>query len=402
MSVPLATMHAALGPYLDQGRLGVAVSGGSDSVAGLVLACEALGPNRLCAATVDHGLRAQAGQEAAQVAALCDKLGVPHEILTWRERPEGNLQDAAREARYALLADWARRNDLSGVIIAHTLDDQAETVLMRLARGSGVDGLGAMQAEREDGDVTWLRPLLTVNREALRAELHARGIGWIDDPSNDDTRFLRVRARQALAALAPLGIDAEGLAATATQMQHARHALEAQTAQAMAAHVTVSPSGYVQIAPALFTLPQEIRDRVVAALLMRLSSARYRPRLADMHRLIARGEGTLMGCVLAQHSGQHVLYREAQAVAQIVTPSEALWDGRWSAQGAHQSSTQIRAAGQSGLAQLSEQARNGLHPHWRETKLPENALKAMPAIWENERIIAAPLHKWPNGWQINL
>jgi tRNA(Ile)-lysidine synthase len=193
--------------------LGVAVSGGGDSTALLVIAARwahARG-HAISAATVDHGLRAGSAAEAAGVAALCARLGIPHETLRAGNLRDagGNLAAAARDARFALLGGWARAQGLSAVLLGHTMDDQAETVLMRLARGSGAEGLSAMQAVLERAGVVWLRPLLGARRAALREVLRAEGISWVEDPSNEDAQYDRVKARQALAALAPQGIDVE-------------------------------------------------------------------------------------------------------------------------------------------------------------------------------------------------
>jgi tRNA(Ile)-lysidine synthase len=204
----------------------------------LALAAERAPPGvALHAVTVDHGLRAEAQGEAALVARVAARLKVSHDILTLtpgraaRQPAGGGAAGALRGA-----GGLGAGRGIGAVALAHTLDDQAETVLLRLARGSGVDGLSAMQVSRGAEGVRWLRPFLDVPREALREALRSRGIEWAEDASNDEPRFYRVRARAALAALAPLGIDAAGLAATARRMQRARAALEAETARALAEH----------------------------------------------------------------------------------------------------------------------------------------------------------------------
>ncbi|KPQ07674.1 MAG: tRNA(Ile)-lysidine synthase TilS [Rhodobacteraceae bacterium HLUCCA12] len=385
-------------------RLGVAVSGGGDSTALLVAATD-LPEVTVAAVTVDHGLRPEARAEAEQVARLCARLGVPHRILHWAgDTAAGNLQQAARRARHALIGAWARQAGLEAVLLGHTLDDQAETVLMRLARGSGVDGLAGMAEVQRHAGIVWLRPFLGLRREALRDYLRGRDLAWCDDPSNADTRFQRVRARKALAALAPLGIEASGLAATAARMARARAALEAQTEAALAAHAE-DDRGTVRIARAALTLQPEIRDRFFARLLERMSGAGHPPRLAALQRWIARAEagagGPFMGCVLRPQGDVLRLFREYRAVSGHRVRADALWDGRWSAQGPGDGrGLELRALGAAGLRQLSAQARDGLHPHWRETGLPEAALRAMPGVWEGARLIAAPLALWGNGWHI--
>ncbi|MCC5971565.1 MAG: tRNA lysidine(34) synthetase TilS [Pararhodobacter sp.] len=384
-------------------RMGVAVSGGGDSVALLLLAAELPGVS-VEAATVDHGLRAESPAEAAHVARLCARLGVAHQVLRWvRGEGRGNLQQAARRARHDLLGAWARERGLQAVLLGHTLDDQAETVVMRLARGSGVDGLSGMSEAHERGGVLWLRPLLGTRRAALRDMLRARGVSWCEDPSNADERFQRVRARKALAMLAPLGIDAAGLAATAARMTRARVALEAQT-EASLADLVREDRGTVIVARGAMSLPPEIRDRVFARLLRELSGGEYPPRLDGLQRWIAGSGakgGPFMGCVLRPEATDLRLFREYRAVALTRAPVAGLWDGRWRASGVTEAGTmEIRALGPAGLRQLSQQARAGLHPHWRETGLPEAALKAMPGLWNGARLIAAPLALWPNGWQL--
>ncbi len=186
-------------PLAPAGPLAVAVSGGADSMALLCLAAR-WGKRPLTALTVDHGLRAESAEEARRVKGWAEAQGVPHVTLAWRgEKPKANLQAAARAARYGLLAQWCRDARVEGLLLAHTLDDQAETVLLRLARGSGVNGLAAMAPATRLRGVTLLRPLLGISRARIVATLEALRQPWIEDPSNEDTRFARVRLRKARA-----------------------------------------------------------------------------------------------------------------------------------------------------------------------------------------------------------
>jgi tRNA(Ile)-lysidine synthase len=188
-------------------RVGVALSGGGDSTALLALAAgwAAAAGVALAAATVDHGLRPGARAEAAAAGEMARGLGVAHDILAWQGwTGRGNLQDAARRARRALLADWARARGIDAVLLGHTADDQAETVLMRLARGSGVDGLSGMAALRRADGITWARPLLGTRRALVAGLAAGRGHGLAEDPSNADPRFFRVRARGRRLAVWPI------------------------------------------------------------------------------------------------------------------------------------------------------------------------------------------------------
>ena len=197
--------------------VGVALSGGGDSVALLHL-CRVAGLT-VEAVTVDHALRAESAAEAAVVAGDCAALGVRHEVRLWRHGAVGgNLMDAARRARVGLIRDWAVKRGIGVVALGHTRDDQAETLVMGLARAAGIDGLAGMRPAWVEGGVRFVRPLLEAGRAELRAWLEARGIAWIDDPTNENDRFARVRARKALAVMEPLGISAEGLAVVARNL----------------------------------------------------------------------------------------------------------------------------------------------------------------------------------------
>jgi len=200
----------------------VAVSGGPDSVALLGLLGDwARAPGRplLHAATVDHGLRPEASAEAAAVAALCAQLGVAHAILRWEgEKPTRGIQAAARHARYTLLAGEAKRLGGAVLVTAHTLDDQAETMLMRLAHGSGPSGLVGMRARTVKDGVVLARPLLGIPKSRLIATARARGLPFVSDPSNADPRFERVRWREIMPILAEEGVTAERFGRLAERM----------------------------------------------------------------------------------------------------------------------------------------------------------------------------------------
>lgn len=210
----------------------LAVSGGPDSTALLFLAARwrkarKHGP-KLLAVTVDHGLRKEAAAEARQVARLAKKLGVPHRTLHWTGvKPKSGLQEKARAMRYRLLAEAAAKAGASHVLTAHTIDDQAETVLMRLLRGSGPAGLAGMARETRRGELTLTRALLDIPKVRLVATLRHAKIPFVDDPSNRDPRFTRARMRGLLPALAEEGLGAKRLALLARRLRRAEAALEA-------------------------------------------------------------------------------------------------------------------------------------------------------------------------------
>lgn len=224
-------------------RLLIAVSGGPDSMALLTLLYRwrvkfKNGP-KLFSATVDHRLRPASRQEAASVTEYASKLKIPHGILVWQgKKPETGLQNAAREARYKLLVALAEKVDADAIVTAHTLDDQAETFLMRMARGSGLSGLAAIRTKSARDGVALLRPLLGVPKSRLIATLEESGIDYAEDSSNLDPRFMRPRLRRLASDLAAEGLGPERLAGIAGRIARADAALEAvadelQTAMAV-------------------------------------------------------------------------------------------------------------------------------------------------------------------------
>lgn len=378
--------------------LGVAVSGGSDSLALLHLLNDwrATGGPLLRVATVDHRLRAEAAAEAAGVARLCAGLGVAHDTLHWTDQEAGgNLADRARRARYRLLADWARVHGIADVAIGHTRDDLAETFLMRLARGSGLDGLSAMRARWQADDVTFHRPMLSLGREHLREHLRARGVAWIDDPTNADPDYERTRARGVLAMLTGLDLSADTLAGTAERLAEARAALAHHARQAAETLVTVAAGDLLLTREGFAALPDETARRLLLAGLRWLTGAAYPPRgtaMTDLLRAARAGQAmTLQGCVLSADSVHLRLGREYRAVAGCRAAATEVWDGRWRATG--DGAAEIAALGPEGLAAC---------PDWRAGGLPHASALAAPGLWRGDTLIAAPLHGWANGWQLSL
>jgi tRNA(Ile)-lysidine synthase len=254
----------------------LAVSGGSDSTALLVLAArwakKLKRAPKLLAVTVDHGLRPEARHEAAAVKRLARRLGVPHRTLRWRGRkPKTGLQHAARIARYSLLAETALRAGYDHVLTAHTLDDQAETVLLRLARGSGLTGLAGMAHASAvpiggESAVFLVRPLLRVPKSRLIATLTAAGIGHSEDPTNRDPRFARTRWRDLMPELAREGLDARGLTRLAMRVRRAEATIEFAVSAARAA---LAPGPWPERGPIAFDaarigdLPAEVALRLI-------------------------------------------------------------------------------------------------------------------------------------------
>lgn len=213
-----------------------AVSGGPDSMALMVALARwrALAADRpqIIVATVDHGLRPEAAQEAGMVGREASRLGLPFRLLRWQgDKPDAGIQEAARNERYRLLIDLCRREEVDALLTAHTLNDQAETVLMRLARGSGLSGLRGMETCRMRDGFRHLRPLLGFSKQRLVASCNAWDIPFVEDPSNDSDHYTRVRWRKLLPVLAREGLDAARLGGFAGRIARADEALEAKAGE---------------------------------------------------------------------------------------------------------------------------------------------------------------------------
>jgi tRNA(Ile)-lysidine synthase len=392
-------LTTALTPLFHRRRVALAVSGGPDSTALLCLAAGLASqlPAPPVVLTVDHGLRPAAAAECAAVAARAADLGLSAEILTWTgAKPATGIQAAARAARYALLADAARRHGCDALVTAHTLDDQAETFLLALARGSGVYGLAAMRAARDLGDgLVLLRPLLATPKADLVAWLDAAGIAYVRDPSNADPRYARARLRAAAPNLAALGLTPRRLADTARGLARAAAALDG-AADAIIA--TATPFGGACRLPVglLIEAPEEIGLRALARLVMRIGGAPYPPRFDHLERLHAalrdaRGnlKRTLAGSVaLATADGALWIAPEAGRAGFPVLPlglgETADWDHRTRiALTAAREPVVIAALGPQG-------ARRVRAADARAAAVPAAIVATLPALWRDGALLQVP------------
>lgn len=260
------------------GRLGIAVSGGPDSLALLLLAAETR-PGEVEAATADHGLRPGSGEDARMVARLCAELSVPHATLPVTVTPGASVQAQAREARYAALAGWAGSRGLSAIATAHHADDQAETLLMRLARGAGLGGLSGVRERRELGGIMLVRPLLGWRKQELAAIVVAAGLTAVDDPANSDPRHDRTRVRRLLAQ-APW-LDPVAVAASASHLAEAEQALRFAADRLWPERVSGYKTGLKMQA---HDLPRELQRRLLLLAVERLGDRP--PRGPDLDRAL--------------------------------------------------------------------------------------------------------------------
>jgi tRNA(Ile)-lysidine synthase len=401
MSTPISSSEAraAFAPLSRFSRLALAVSGGADSMALLHLIAqwrvEGEAKPGLTVLTVDHGLRAEARAEVAMVARIAESFCLAHAILTWTpgSGQSGGLQARAREARYDLMAAYCHAHNIPALVTAHHLDDQAETFLMRLKRGSGLDGLGAIPEESVWSGVAVLRPMLDMPKARLAATLTESGLGWAEDPSNRDQRFERARMRANTEALAKLGLTPEALARSAQRLRRARAALDEAAREFLSRHGDMSDAGYCLIEhEALISAPEEIALRALTRAVSAVSGKEKPLQLAKLESLLAsliehpKGAHTLGGCRLQPIGGRLGIFREMRGTGlpslQLAPGERALWDNRFAVE------LQRSAPAPVTVAALGE-------ARWRELRayapwlgsLPRFAGAALPACFAGESIL---------------
>lgn len=393
-------LMAPFAPFETAPHLAVACSGGGDSMALATLAdrwARAQG-GAVTALIVDHRLRPESASEAAGVGRALAALGVAHQILVCGAPLPGNLEDAARRARYQLLESWCADNGVLHLLTAHHRDDQAETLLMRLARGSGLDGLAGIASVGIRRTCRVLRPLLAIPPERLRATLRERGVTPVEDPMNRDPAFQRVRLRAARTFLAEEGLSAERLAATAARLARARGALETMVTAMLARAVTLDPLGYARVdAAALKAAPAEVGLRALAAVLATVSGADYPVRLEQLERLYGSlpadigGGRTLGGCQLVAKTGHILVCREASAVAdqRAAPPGARLhWDGRFviTMPAEAPAGLSVGPLGDDGAARLVAEGGDG--------SVPAIVRLTLPVLSDAEGLAAVPSLGW--------
>ena len=414
-----AELDRIMAPLGDVPQLLLAVSGGADSLALMVLChewqCRGRHPVSLHVASVDHGFRPEARQECDYVASLAEERGLPHTTLLLRDHAiSSNLQAEARKARYGLLADHARELGCGHIAVAHHMDDQAETLVMRLLRGSGLTGLGAMRPSQAMGEVTLLRPLLSVPKARLVASLKARGIEWVEDPSNRSDAYQRVRVRGLLPVLAREGGDAERLAATARRLQRADAALEDLAYELFLRHMRTEPGRALSFVPSDFAIQsEELRLRLLRLALHTVAGPAYPPREEKLMALDAalceiarcaqdeagdpRAKRTMGGCCFELFQERLWVYREPGRVAPTVVLEGgkrtdwlglyrvmiAAGDGGLDREGLH-----MRPLGPDGRQYLLDNGMRADAPQSGisrdgEGRLPVGLVEALPSIWRN-------------------
>ena len=304
-----ADLMKSVGPFGPRPKLTVATSGGADSLALCLLTARWTQRHggAVTALTVDHGLRAGASAaEARVVGGWLARHSIPHVVIRWTgKKPASAIQEIAREARYRLMSRWCREHTRLHLLLGHHRDDQEETLMMRVARGSGLAGLAAMPLISERDGVRYLRPCLGVSHDQLVATLAAWGQRWIEDPSNQDRRYARVRIR---AQLGHGALRGAGLATSARRIGVARASQDDETSALLAAAVALDPRGFCTAdRTVLHRAERDVVRRALSMIVQCIGGGTYAPRRARVNKLVDRilrrepfPGGTLGGCRLIQ------------------------------------------------------------------------------------------------------
>jgi tRNA(Ile)-lysidine synthase len=384
-----------------------AVSGGSDSMALALLAHswgQAAG-QQIIALTVDHGLRAEAKLEALQVGDWLSKRGIGHEILTWSgEIPKSAVQAGARDIRYQLMAEYCLSHDIPSLLLGHQLEDQIETLLMRLSKGSGLNGLSAIRPVSERHGISLLRPLLGMTRDQLRTFLTENQQVWIEDPSNEDPKYTRTHLGEIRQSLQQLpGSSLETLALSADRLARASDALQEIMLTRFNEHCEISPFGFICFkSSALTGCPAEIGVRLLGHILSLVTCTDNTIRLKAIEKLYTRitvqdfeTPETLAGCQIMRVEKKWIVYREpgrdGLPEMSMSQGSSILWDNRFlvmdtEPETAEADMLSIRRIGSDGWQQLKGQSLAK-----DEANLPVGIRNNLPALWEGQKLVAAPL-----------
>lgn len=323
-------------PFERRPHIAVGVSGGADSMA-LVLLIDGwarpLG-GRVTALIVDHDLRPESADEAATVSRRLSGLGIDSRILCWQhDNSRSAIQERARAGRYQVMEQFCKDNGVLHLATAHHADDQTETMLMRLQRGSGTDGLAGIPATRE---LTWcriIRPFLGVRKQTLIHYLRSRRVEWVEDSSNANPAYERSRVRHLISSE---GINAEGYAVSAARYARLREAVDVAVSKWLALNAKLSRFGYLQLDYLrLFEAPEDIRLRVLSRAATVIGGKVHPPAIASIERLennLQRGKpSTLSGVIFRQHDDQLIACREARNLPPLthISARHLRWDGRF-------------------------------------------------------------------------
>jgi tRNA(Ile)-lysidine synthase len=392
-------LMALNGPFEHAPDIAIACSGGPDSMALALLANEwaRRKGGRAVALIVDHGLRPESASEARLVKQRLRNQDIEAETLTRRgEALSGDIQAQARDARFGLLTRWCAKHGFLHILFAHHREDQAETLLIRLERGSGVVGLSGMARIRETGTVRILRPFLGLSRSRLRATVSRAKVEFVEDPSNQDPKFARVRIRQDLSREGGV-LSTWRLSETAAQMGAARNVVEDSVGAVLAKTCRIYPQGYCLLDWASLALSfVDVRRRALAAVLTCIGGRNYTPRYARICNLDGAllegrigGGRTLSGCQILKRGDDILICREPSAIidevilAGIPSGDPVYWDGRYN--------IQVKNAPEGAcIKKFGDYRVANIGIEKKHAPLSSVIRQSTPTLWLSGQILAAP------------
>ena len=389
------------------GKLGLSVSGGGDSVALLHLACSwaKKTDTELAVITIDHNLREESVLEANFVKSVANFYGIDHQTYMWKDKPKGNLQNLARNARHQITANWAKGRELAAVLLGHTKDDQEETLMLRMLRGSGVDGMKGISETVIIGNLLFFRPLLSISREQLRNYLRSKNLDWREDPSNADDRFDRVKVRNILSEMNKLGLQTSRLVSMSRHMTRASVALDNVTLELATSCMEQKDWGDLNLDKDCFSVASyEIQLRLLSKALCWVSGKTYKPRFTDLEKLCESiicskqmPGRSLMGVIIRTVKGKIIFTREFSSLPKglNVTSKTLVWDNRWELEVLveKKSNLTISPLGEKSLILIN---------NWKKSHIPREALVGSPSLFEGGNLICSPMASFGSGLHIKL
>ena len=384
--------------------LAVAVSGGADSMS-LTILTNKWSEYPIKALTVDHKLRQESAEEAIQVGRQLKELNIEHHILNIKpDSIKSNIQATARDIRYKLMTDYCIVNNIKYLLVAHNKEDQAETVLIRLMRGSGVNGLCGMENKIHLNNITIIRPLLSINKYKLTQYLKENNVNWVEDPSNKDDKYLRSKIRKFIQSEQEVDLLVDRLAKTAENMQRSRLYIEDKISEEMQLVTSFRPEGYCVVNIKEFRkLHTESAYRILSALLKAIGGKYYKTRFEKLDNLYINimqnnkvTPVTLAGCQIytsgkKNESENLIIIREIADITDkqpIVADNESvIWDNRFYCTLDNQNGEfYISSIGKEGLKNILSQTKDIL----KNANLSKKIIYGLPALHNFHRIIAAP------------
>ena len=397
-------------------KIAIAVSGGVDSMVLMNLAKESdfLNDKNVFILVVDHGLRAESKQEAKFVKNEAKKLGFPTRILKWKgSKPNKRIQEEARNKRYSLLINFCRENNINNLYLAHHLDDQIETFLFRMFRGSGLQGLTSFSSSYERNGLTLIRPLIDTPKSELISYARRKKINWVEDPSNENQKYDRVKLRKVLPLIYKEGFDKKVFLKSVKKLRLANQALDQITKEFVLQYVIINKNISVFIKKELFlTAPEDVQLRVLQNTIRIFSGERYySPNYLKILNLMnwARNDNdisakTLGGTIFRKRKGGLILYKEVKKLNDIkpIKLSKSkykAWDNRFLIKINKSVKGEISYLGNEGVKILKSKKILGKKGF---NGIPLTALYSTPAMWDGKRLISAPFFDYSVDNSVNL